>query len=373
MTAVSNQVTSSWLAAVLREAGLLNRGEVLEVQAQEFGAFNSYTQRLKVRYSGDAPLQLATTMILKRNIPEPWAIEAGAEEVKFYQLAAALQPPPPALVPCYASAFDATSGNSYLLLQDLSETHEPPITREQHMSIVNSVPSAITIDCVVDTLASHHAYWWNRPLLQSETFPFGYWSRNAERFALYLQRRQTSWESLRTREANWLPVDFCNLYERVLSHLQHHWERYLEPRFRTQTHLTLVHGDAYFANFLCPKRRDSGATYLLDWQSPVVDIGGYDLANLCATFWTSEQRHEGHRERHILERYYRKLQGDGITSYTWEDLVTDYQSGIIYWLLVPVQDGYDGASRDYWWPKMQCLAAAFRDWQCEKLLGINTA
>lgn len=29
-------------------------------------------------------------MILKRNIPEAWGVEAGAEEVRFYQLAATL-------------------------------------------------------------------------------------------------------------------------------------------------------------------------------------------------------------------------------------------------------------------------------------------
>ena len=41
---------------------------------------------------------------------------------------------------------------------------------------------------------------------------------------------------------------------------------------------------------------------------------------------------------------------------------------LIYWLLVPVQDRYGGAGKAYWWPKMQCLVAAFQDWQCEALL-----
>lgn len=154
----------------------------------------------------------------------------------------------------------------------------------------------------------------------------------------------------------------------VLNHLRQHWEHYLEPHFRTQTHLTLVHGDAYFANFLCPKDASSSATYLLDWQSPVVDIGGYDLANLCATFWTSEQRHEAEREEKILERYYRALRTHGVRNYTREDLITDYQTGLIYWLLVPLQDRYDGSPKDYWWPKMQCVVAAFREWRYGELL-----
>ena len=56
--------------------------------------------------------------------------------------------------------------------------------------------------------------------------------------------------------------------------------------------------------------------------------------------------------------------------YTWPDLLTDYRTGLIYWLLVPVQDRYGGAGKDYWWPKMQCLVAAFREWHCAELLGI---
>lgn len=98
------------------------------------------------------------------------------------------------------------------------------------------------------------------------------------------------------REEAWLPEDVRALYERVLVHLPSYWERQLRPRFQTMRHLTLTHGDAYFANFLCPEPPTSGPTYLLDWQSPGVDLGGYDLANLCATFWTPEQRGDDGRE-----------------------------------------------------------------------------
>lgn len=366
---VPDPITPDWLTAVLREAGLLTDGQVLTVTSQRTGAFNSYTQRLQLRYSDDVPADRATTMILKRNISAPWAIEAGAEEVKFYQVAATLHPTPPGLVPCYAAANDSASGNSYLLLQDLSETHAPPITREQQISIVNAVPPRAAIEDIVDTLARHHAYWWNHPTLATETFAIGYWSRNAARFDQYFQRRQTAWESLRADEASWFPAELRDLYDQVFMHLRQHWERYLEPRFRTRTHLTLVHGDAYFTNFLCPKH-GSGTTYLLDWQSPVVDIAGYDLANLCATFWTSEQRQEAQREVKALEQYYATLQTHGVTNYSWKDLLTDYQTGLIYWLLVPLQDRYDGSSKAYWWPKMQCLVAAFRDWHCAELLGM---
>src|SRR5262249_19773969 len=145
----------------------------------------------------------------------------------------------------------------------------------------------------------------------------------------------------RAREGSWLPEDVRALYERVLAQLPSYWEQQLQPRFQTtQTarHLTLTHGDVYFANFLCLEPPASGPTYLPDWQSPNVDIGGYDLANLCATSWTPEQRGEGRREERILRRYYATLQAHGVGRYAWEDLLTDYRHGLIYWLLVPVQD-----------------------------------
>jgi Ecdysteroid kinase-like family len=364
-------ITPAWLTAVLHASGALTHGEVLAVDSALTSAFNSHTSHLQLHYSNAAP-GLTANMILKRNIPGSWGVEAGAQEVTFYQLVAALPAAPPAIVPCYAAAYDPASGDSYLLLHDLSATHAHPITRDQQISITDAVPPAQLIERVIDTLAQHHAYWWDHALLDGGTFEIGYWSRDAERFALYLQRRRTSWEGLLANEAAWFPDDLRELYACVLDHLEQHWQRYLEPRFQARANLTLVHGDAYFANFLCPTDPSAGATYLLDWQSPTVDIGGYDLANLCATFWTSAQRHAAQREQQILRRYHAVLQAHGVRDYTWPNLLTDYQAGLIYWLLVPLQDRYDGAGKDYWWPKMQCLVAAFREWHCADLLGMYT-
>ncbi|MDQ2998236.1 MAG: hypothetical protein M3R61_14460, partial [Chloroflexota bacterium] len=189
-------LTPAWLTAVLRASGALAHGEVLAVTSAPTGAFNSQTSHLQLGYSNDTAPDLTPNMILKRNIPEPWGVEAGAQEVAFYQLIAALPDPPPAIVPCYAAAYDPASSDSYLLLQDLSSTHSHPVTRDQQISIIESVPSAQAIERVVDALAQHHAYWWDHALLTGTTFEIGYWSRNAERFGLYLQRRRISWDSL---------------------------------------------------------------------------------------------------------------------------------------------------------------------------------
>jgi hypothetical protein len=367
---IFDQPTPVWLTSVLRLSGVLKQGAVTAVDRQLSNAFNSQTSYLRLSYSVDASPGAPIRLVLKRNGPEAWAVEAGIEEVKFYNLVASLQDHPPLVILCYAAAYDETSGNSYLLFQDLAETHTSPLTRDQQISLVAGVPPAAYIEAVVDTLARFHAYWWNHPLLETNLFSCGYWSRNEDRFAQYLQRRRSAWDSLISQESAWFPDDLRELYEQLLAHLPDHWKKYLKPRFRTKTNLTLIHGDAYFANFLCPKIPGTGLTYLLDWQSPTWDLGGYDLANLMATFWTPEQRHEAAREEKMLHHYYSVLQAQGVKDYTWEDLMTDYKSGLIFWMLMPVQDRHGGAGKAYWWPKMQCLAGAFRDWRCAELLGI---
>jgi hypothetical protein len=368
---IANELTPSWLSAVLRQSGILPQGRVTTLVQEATGDFRgAQTHRLHVRYSSDAPSAAPKALLLKRNRDSAWGRAAGAAEVTFYSLLATLASPPSVTVPCYAAAYDEESGNSYLLLQDLTGTHVQPRTRQQLISLVDAVPPPVALEGVIRALAEWHAYWWEHPLLATPPFEVSSWYRDADRFEQYLQRRATSWHSLLANEDSWFPNDLGTLYARVMEGLPWYWERYLEPRFQTRANLTLIHGDAYFNNFLCPREMVPGArTYVIDWQSPEWDLAGYDLANLLATFWTAEQRHEHHREEQALRRYHATLQASGVGSYAWDDLVLDYRHGLIYWLLVPLQDRFDGSARDYWWPKMQCLVSAFRDWQCADLLG----
>lgn len=164
---VPDPVTPEWLTTVLGPSAILEQhGAVEAVEQEPKGAFNSATVRLRVRYSAGAPADAPTRLILKRNIEEEWAREAGAEEVRFYALVAALADHPRITVPCYAAAYDEGSGQSYLLLRDLSDTQRPPVTCEQQVGIVDGVPPAAHIAAVVETLAQLHAYWWDHPLLE---------------------------------------------------------------------------------------------------------------------------------------------------------------------------------------------------------------
>ena len=67
---------------------------------------------------------------------------SGDDETRFYQHVAALPDHPPIVPPCLLAAYDPPSGASCLLLQDLSATHAPPVTRDQQIGLVEGVPAA---------------------------------------------------------------------------------------------------------------------------------------------------------------------------------------------------------------------------------------
>jgi thiamine kinase-like enzyme len=293
-------------------------------------------------------------------------VTAGAREVAFYQLVVRQPVWLPMIVPCYAATYDTGSGKSVILLEDVSASHAIALPRDQQMDTRVNIPPEAVISQVADALARFHAYWWEHPHLGRDPAAQA-WRAGETARDQHVQRLADAWARLTAREATWLPSSVLRLYDQALAHLPRVWNTYISPRFRTGTNLTLTHGDAYYANFLCPCDATAGPTYLIDWQCPWEDLSTIDLVPLCAAFWTSAQRHEGCREERLLEHYFQTLQQAGVRRYTWEDFITDYRLALIDWLFMPVQDYIDGAGRDYWWPKLQCLSAAYQDWQCAEL------
>jgi hypothetical protein len=358
-TRVSVSLTHEDLTALLRRSGVLPAGVVSAIREETNPAFNSRLTHLSVDYSEEAPESAPGQLVLKRSLPAAWAVRAGAREVAFYRLAASLPAPLPMLVPCYAAEHDETS--SYLLLKDVSATHHAPLTRDQQLTPGKNVPSALDLGRTVDTLARFHAFWWEHPSLGAGAAEVDRWLRDRSCFEGLVQRHTGELKDLFAVESAWFPAELKRLYERVLASLPCLWDRHWEPRLMGRRQVTLIHGDAYFANFLCPNDPTSGETYLIDWQSPSTHLGAQDLVNLCATFWTRAQRAEGGREEGVLRRYHEGLLANGVRGYHWDDLLTDYRLALAEWLFCPVHDRAEGSARSYWWPKLQCLADAFVD------------
>jgi hypothetical protein len=338
-------IDASRLTELLRDSGALDGGSsVATVDVRASDAFNSATVFARVTYRG-AHASLPTRLVIKRPSSAEWSQAAAVVEANFYRHLATLAAHPLVVPACLAATDDC------LVLADLSSTHSAPVTRSQSIALVG-VPTMDALDSAVDTLAALHSFWWRR---DPGPFPVATWWGSAQEFDAYARHRRDAWD----RVAAELPAPARSVYSFVFSRLDRFGARLLESRRNGP--LTLVHGDAYLSNFLVPLA-SPGLGVLLDWQSPSVDIGALDLANMCATFWTRSQRRE--YEERVLRRYHAAL---GRPDYPYEDLMADYRIGIADWLLVPIQDAADGSRRDYWWPKMSCLLDAFVDHGAETL------
>jgi hypothetical protein len=356
-----DQASPAWLSAALR--GAIGSARVAAVERHATVAFNSSVAHLAITYSGDVPTDAPSRLLLKLN-----ANHEGAAEVGFYRLVAELPDQLPMLARCYAAEYDPASGDSFLLLQDLSDACAAPVTREQILAL-EGVPSERPLNQIVDALARFHAYWWQHPSLGrvKDVTETRTWYRDRDHFERHIRRRQREWTRFSAAVGAEFPAELRALYDDALARLPGLWGSYLARRVPGFTDLTLTNGDCYLTQFLCPNDR-AGAAYLIDFQDVSANAGAYDLVYMFATFWTPEQRGEAGREQRLLRRYHAELQASGVRGYSWDDLLIDYRHMIIFMIFDPIWNQTSGSPRSYWWPKLQCLTGAYQDLRCAQLL-----
>lgn len=368
-SSVPNPLTPEWLTTALRQSDMLPTGQVTRVEERANAAFNSAARHLHLTYSPDAPPDMPLRLFFKRNLPEAWAVRAGAREVAFYQVAATMADRLPMLATCYGSSYDDERGDSWLLLRDVSATHTSPVTREQLIA-GSGVPPDDQLVAVVEALAGLHATWWEHPALGTGKLLVSEWYRDQACCKAALREFTDNWGAFQRMTGETLSSATRALGDEALAALPHLWQQHLAERMAARRQLTISHGDCYLSQFLCPLPESSDtATYLVDFQGACGDLPAMDLVFLFATFWTPEQRQEGQREERLLRAYLDALMGYGVTGYSWDDLVRDYQIALAFMFFYPVWDALDGSSRDYWEPKLRCLASAVDDWGCRELFA----
>ncbi len=148
-----DQLTSDWLTQVLHAKGHLPTGAVTAVSAEPSRPGASLIVPLEAAYSADAPASAPKRLIFKSSGGQ--LAGAGKGEVEFYR-ATAGKPDGLPILRGYAAEYSGETGEFYLLMEDLSETHAahppsmlPPIRAQAEM--------------IVDAFAHLHAYWWDNP------------------------------------------------------------------------------------------------------------------------------------------------------------------------------------------------------------------
>jgi thiamine kinase-like enzyme len=337
-------LTPEILTEYLRGAGLLQRGFVTSFKAQ----YNQTTPfpgkriaHLQLDFSSEATAHVPSSIVLKINV--------GPKEVFCYR--SILPTMSFKIAPkVFHAHHDASSNLSNFLLEDLSQSHwqtQWPLP-----------PSLDGCRQALSALAKLHAHWWDSPFLQQDflaKFPVANWWKS--RIDLADDRMGAFFDFMRDR----LSKERRSIYESVLSSVDQGWRPGGD-----EAHVTLLHGDAHFWNFLFPRDHLSDSVIMIDWNSWDVGRGSNELAYMMALHWYPERR--SRYERLLLEHYHHTLVSSGVSNFNLDALILDYRRSVIMNLLIPVWQWERGIHPSVWWFHLERGFLAFDDWDCRDLL-----
>lgn len=348
----AEQVTPEWLSGALRRAGVLTTGAVVAVQAASQTTFTAASLRLVVTYSVDARCAsdpLPASLFLKLSTPDTPPRFAERESAFYTRVAAAMSDPP---VPvCYDAVFSPDSGRCHILLEDLSATHLSPASFDLPLE---------QCEAGIDCLARCHSAWWDHPQIGELSAHY----TPAEKQE-YLHSIERTAPQFMAALGDRLPPDTRALYERVIARLPDLWEHHWRPRLSTGCHVTLIHGDSHWRNFMFARDPSLHSARLIDWQFWGIGVCGHDLAHAIAL--RAEPAWRAEIEVPLLRRYLERLAEGGVTGYTWDDLWLDYRAAILDNLFMPMWQWSAGYAKDVWWGLFDRVVPAYQDLGCGDL------
>ena len=340
--------TTDGLTEALRRSGTLASGAVSDVQIdREMSTTQATLTFMRVQYSSDATPSLPARLLIKRPLKTAPYTGALEQEVEFYSRLSPQLSSPPALR-CLACSSDMSANGTYLILQDLRDTHSDlpwPLP-----------PGSPQCEPAIDALAVLHARWWQSPSLGTAIGT----AHTADSLRLMVNGIARHLPAFCDAHRDVLTTRRRKLLEQVFSSPLLPWLRLTDARS-----LTIIHGDAHAGNFLFP-RDAGGATYLIDWQLWHVDLGARDVAFLLG--FTSYSG--GHRENEalLLARYRERLVALGVHDCLWDDLWQDYRRCIVRNLTIPIFFWTRGAPRENKARLLESALDAFEDLGCEDVL-----
>lgn len=348
-------ITAEWLTERLAQQGVLQRGVVTQIeigeQSSRRGTFGNTTS-LAVTYSLDTTGLVPRQLFLKISKAHlhPEVLALGAREVGFYDAMQGYAEGLP-IPRCYDSVYDAESGHSHILIDDLSSTHVQPA--------YPLPPAPEQCAGIMWSLAQLHAHWWN--------------STRIVRDLSHLCDINTATATRLRLEAT-LPSFLHTLGDALLPAQQHVYHAILsssllarrEARLQSLAQVTLNHGDAHAWSFMLPRSVEGGPVLVIDWQLWEMALPTDDLAYFMALWWTAGRR--AALEWTLVETYHRHLLARGVGNYDWDACWRDYRESVAYITLVPIGQFRRKAPLSVLWNGLENSMAAFHDLQCADLL-----
>ena len=337
-------VTPEWLSDRLRSRGALPTGRVTAVLPGN--ADSDKILPFQVLYSPEAPDSAPERLLLKVNLNGGLY---GIVETRLYD--DFQDTPSPPLPPTYETGIDSSSSHSYLLQQDLSETHHLAVTDE-------NPPTIDALGAIVDQIARVHAFYWDRPATREACFVTPRQDITAMCIAAKHEELTESVEHVIPRQLQMIftSKDLDPSWKSICEHAMRAWPALYDKRI-SKSKLTLIHGDLHPWNILVPNE-GNGLPLIFDWELLCRGLGVYDLCYLilrCRLDPEERRRFEAA----LIPRYQNRLVELGVVDYSLDACHQDYRLAIIPNILPPLA-----------WQRPHNLVAtmeAFFDWNCEEL------
>lgn len=314
-----NELTPEWLTATLL-ASKSTTSRVTSAHLARIGEDEGFTggglYRITLTYDPPNPAA-PTTLVAKLSPHDPETRRlmraANAREVDFYHsLAQGNTLPVPR---CYHADFDAETGASIVLLQDLSGYRSVPFIKGCGPADAKRV---------VEALAAIHAKWWNAPVLATLSgaamvaeYPFDqYWPQYPEKLKALLQDIE-------------IPAAFLQLGDFIAqNHVQ------IFTNLMETAPITCIHRDLQADNVMFAKPKGRAGAILLDWQFAGKGRGAYDVGYFLISSVEPSQRRQ--MERGLVGHYHAELLRHGITGYGLAQCWTDYLQSVAGKLFITV-------------------------------------
>ncbi len=324
-------ITSSWLSQVLNagrsSGGTSVTGYTAETLAEGKGFMNQLF-RLRLQFDSGSGDQ-ADTVIAKLPSTDPLLrtvfdrMGQNRREVGFYRN---LTDSPHMPIPrVYHSAMDPCTGNSVLLLEDLSSLR-------QGDSVAGCTLAEARL--CIGQLARFHASWWDSPLLEDlDWMPV----READAGA-YEQIYPGAWAALIEKAGEGMPPGLRILGDSLLADL-----RSIKARL-SRLPRTVVHGDYRLDNCFFSTGANTQQVVVIDWEFCTRGRGTYDVATFINEAFSPERRREV--EMGLLREYHSILQNNGFRGYTFDECLYDYRLSMlelfVFWIITGGHCDYEG-------------------------------
>jgi aminoglycoside/choline kinase family phosphotransferase len=233
--------------------------------------------------------------------------ERGAREVLFYQHLASLHPvPAPRL---YYGAADEATGRIILLVQDLSTARPGDVLHGC---------SPEEAEQILQAIAPFHAHWWAHPRVKDFAW-LPQWVGDPQvrqegynrQVGPFLQRFGQQLPPFIHEAIGRLRADYAQVLTRL-----------------AEAPATLIHADLHLDNILFSPSGHNHPVTVLDWQSISCGAAAVDVALFLYGSLSIEQRRaKGHA---LLARYHTRLAEDGVSGYSFQQLLDDCRLALLW-------------------------------------------